>query len=121
MRLVISALPGVNAKDKKNTGEAGSAVISGLMDVKPTDPVEGMLTSQMIVAHEAWLEDAGYGCNHDRASDFLMVFGSDSSEVFAQPSLQVRFAIMLEAFQIHLHWMDGAVSRYGLDRLRRDH
>ena len=26
------------------------------MDVKPTDPVEGMLTSQMIVAHEAALD-----------------------------------------------------------------
>ena len=40
MRLVISALPGVNTGDKKNAGEAGSAVISGMMDVKPTDPVE---------------------------------------------------------------------------------
>jgi len=56
MRLLISALPGVNAKDKKNAGEVGSAVILGLMDVKPTDPIEGMLTSQMIVAHEAALD-----------------------------------------------------------------
>jgi hypothetical protein len=56
MRLLISALPGVNAKDKKNAGEVGSAVVSGLMDVKPTDPIEGMLTSQMIVAHEAALD-----------------------------------------------------------------
>jgi hypothetical protein len=55
MRLVMSALPGVKAGDKKNAGEIGSAVISGLMDVKPTDPIEGMLTSQIIVAHEAAL------------------------------------------------------------------
>ena len=52
----VSALPGVKSGDKKNAGEVGSAVISGLMDVKPTDPVEGMLTSQMIVAHEAALD-----------------------------------------------------------------
>jgi hypothetical protein len=56
MRLILSALPRINSGDKKNAGEVGSAVISGLMDVKPTDPVEGMLTSQMIVAHEAALD-----------------------------------------------------------------
>src|SRR5262245_28044632 len=56
MRLVMSALPGVNAGDKKTAGEVGSAVISGVMDVKPTDPIEGMLASQMVVAHEAALD-----------------------------------------------------------------
>jgi hypothetical protein len=56
MRLVVSALPGVKSGDKKNAGEIGSAVISGQMDIKPTDPVEGMLVSQMIVAHEAALD-----------------------------------------------------------------
>jgi hypothetical protein len=56
MQLVLSALPGASARDKKNAGEIGSAVISGLMDVKPADPVEGMLTSQMVVAHEAALD-----------------------------------------------------------------
>ena len=56
MRLVMSALPGINAGDKKNAGEVGSAVISGVMDLKPTDPIEGMLTSQMVVAHEAALD-----------------------------------------------------------------
>jgi len=56
MNLVISALPRVHSGDKKSAGEIGSAVISGLMDVKPTDPVEGMLTSQMVVAHEAALD-----------------------------------------------------------------
>jgi hypothetical protein len=56
MQLILSALPGASARDKKSAGEIGSAVISGLMDVKPMDPVEGMLTSQMIVAHEAALD-----------------------------------------------------------------
>ena len=56
MQLIVSALPGASTRDKKSVAEVGSAVISGLMDVKPTDPVEGMLTSQMIVAHEAALD-----------------------------------------------------------------
>jgi hypothetical protein len=56
MRLVVSALPGVKSGDTKNAGEIGSAVISGQMDIKPTDPIEGMLTSQIIVAHEAALD-----------------------------------------------------------------
>jgi hypothetical protein len=56
MQLILSALPGASARDKKSAGEIGSAVISGLMDVKPADPVEGMLTSQMVVAHEAALD-----------------------------------------------------------------
>jgi hypothetical protein len=56
MQLIVSALPGASARDKKSAGEIGSAVVSGLMDVKPTDPIEGMLTSQMIVAHEAALD-----------------------------------------------------------------
>jgi hypothetical protein len=56
MQLIVSALPIASARDKKSLAEVGSAAISGLMDVKPTDPVEGMLTSQMIVAHEAALD-----------------------------------------------------------------
>jgi len=35
MRLLLSALPGVNSGDKKNAGEVGSAVVSGIMDLKP--------------------------------------------------------------------------------------
>jgi hypothetical protein len=52
----VSALPGVNAGDKKNAGEVGSAVVSGVMDLKPKDPIEGMLASQIAVAHEAALD-----------------------------------------------------------------
>src|SRR5262252_4833538 len=56
MRLLLSALPGVNTGDKKNAGEVGSAVVSGVMDLKPRDPIEGMLASQIVVAHEAALD-----------------------------------------------------------------
>jgi hypothetical protein len=56
MSLLVSALPGVNATDKKNAGKVGSAVVSGAMDLKPKDPIEGMLVSQIMVAHEAALD-----------------------------------------------------------------
>jgi hypothetical protein len=56
MRLLISAIAGVNSGDKKNAGEVGSAVVSGIMDLKPNDPIEGMLISQIVVAHEAALD-----------------------------------------------------------------
>jgi len=46
----VLALPGINTGDKNNAGEVSSAVVSGLMDIKPKDPIEGMLAS---VAHEA--------------------------------------------------------------------
>ena len=35
--------------------EAGSAVVAGMVDMKPTDPVEGMLMAQLVVANEAAL------------------------------------------------------------------
>ena len=54
--LLISALPGVNSGDKKKAGEVGSAVVSGIMDLKPNDPIEGMLAVQIVVAHEAALD-----------------------------------------------------------------
>ena len=56
MQLILSALPGASARDKKTAGEVGSAVVSGMMDVKPTDPIEGILLSQIVVAHEAALD-----------------------------------------------------------------
>jgi hypothetical protein len=31
-------------------------VVSGLMDLKPNDPIEGMLASQIVLAHEAALD-----------------------------------------------------------------
>src|SRR5262249_52906410 len=35
--------------------EAAAAVFSGLADINPVDPIEGMLVAQMIVANEAAL------------------------------------------------------------------
>jgi hypothetical protein len=49
--------------------DAGSAVAAGMVDMKPTDPIEGVLISQIVVANEAalkfyhrgWINtDAGY-------------------------------------------------------------
>jgi hypothetical protein len=56
MQLILSALPGTSARDKKSVGEIGSAVVSGIMDLKPQDPIEGMLMSQIVAAHEAALD-----------------------------------------------------------------
>jgi hypothetical protein len=44
------AMPGVNVENAK---EAGQATLSGLIDIKSTDPIEGMLAAQIIAAHEA--------------------------------------------------------------------
>jgi hypothetical protein len=56
MRLLVSALPGINTADEAVVGEVGSAVVSGVMDLKPKDPIEGMLLAQIVVAHEAALD-----------------------------------------------------------------
>jgi hypothetical protein len=56
MRLLVSALPGVKIADKTIVGEIGSAVVSGVMELKPKDPIEGMLAAQIVVAHEAALD-----------------------------------------------------------------
>ena len=65
--LVIGALP-VNQNNAKAVSHAGSAVAAGIVDMKPADPVEGMLISQLVVANEAalklyqlaWLTNAEY-------------------------------------------------------------
>jgi len=64
---VIGALP-VNQTDSEAVSQAGSAVSAGIMDMKPADPVEGILISQLAVANEAalklyqlaWLNNAEY-------------------------------------------------------------
>jgi hypothetical protein len=67
-RLVLSALP-IDLKNAEAVSDAGSAVASGTVDMKPTDPIEGVLISQIVTANEAALEfyrrgwtnaDAGY-------------------------------------------------------------
>jgi hypothetical protein len=47
VNLVFAALPG-EWDDKDAT-----AVVSGMADMKPTDPVEGMLIGQLIAANDA--------------------------------------------------------------------
>jgi hypothetical protein len=56
MSLLVSALPGIKVTDKTAVGEIGSAIFSGIMDLKPQDPIEGMLISQIVIAHEAALD-----------------------------------------------------------------
>ena len=52
--LVVRALP-VNQSNAEVVSEAGSAVAAGVVDMKPADPVEGMLMAQLVVANEAAL------------------------------------------------------------------
>ena len=47
---LFAALPGITAE---NAPDASRAIMSGLLDIKPADPIEGMLASQIIAAHEA--------------------------------------------------------------------
>lgn len=51
-RLVLGALP-LNQLDTEALNEASVATLSGMVDMKPADPVEGMLIGQLVVAHEA--------------------------------------------------------------------
>jgi hypothetical protein len=52
--LVACALP-VNQTDVGASNLATAGAFAGMMDMKPTDPIEGMLIGQMIVASEAAL------------------------------------------------------------------
>ena len=54
VRLVTKALP-VNQEKTEAVSQVGSAVMAGVVDMKPTDPIEGMLISQLVVANEAAL------------------------------------------------------------------
>jgi hypothetical protein len=49
---VLSALP---KRANEDLGKVGTAVFSGMIDIDPADPIEGMLVSQLVVAHEAAL------------------------------------------------------------------
>jgi hypothetical protein len=65
--LVTGALP-VKQTNAEAVSHAGSAVVAGIVDMKPADPVEGILISQLVVANEAalklyqlaWLNNAEY-------------------------------------------------------------
>ena len=46
---LFAALPGITPE---NAPDASRATMSGLLDIKSADPIEGMLASQIIAAHE---------------------------------------------------------------------
>jgi len=52
--LVTKALQ-VNQEKVEAVSQVGSAVMAGVVDMDPTDPIEGMLISQLVVANEAAL------------------------------------------------------------------
>ena len=52
--LVASALP-VSHKDIAAREEAASAVLSGIVDINPTDPIECTRIAQLVAANEASL------------------------------------------------------------------
>src|SRR5262245_11593680 len=65
--LVIRALP-IDQQNTDTVSKAGSAAISGVVDMNPANPIEGVLISQIVVANEAalkfyqlaWLNNAEY-------------------------------------------------------------
>jgi hypothetical protein len=50
---LLNALPGTYRAEGCN--ELANATIAGLSNIKPSDPIEGMIVAQMIAAHEAAL------------------------------------------------------------------
>jgi hypothetical protein len=67
MRMVLSAMP-MDHQDKVEAGKVGTAVFSGMLDLKAEDPIEGMLIAQLVIAHEgamamyqkAWAQPSEY-------------------------------------------------------------
>lgn len=51
---LVAALP--NGMSRDTNGEIILAVVAGQVDIKPSDPVEAMLSGQMIAANEAALD-----------------------------------------------------------------
>jgi hypothetical protein len=54
LNLVVRALP-VDQHNDDAVSHAGSAVAAGTVDMNPSDPIEGMLIAQLVVANEAAL------------------------------------------------------------------
>ena len=54
LELVLSALP-VTQEKIEAVSHVGSAVMAGVVDMKPADPIEGALIAQLVVANEAAL------------------------------------------------------------------
>src|SRR3954451_18365120 len=53
--ITVNALPIAHSKNKDAITEACLALSYGVMDMTPTDPVEGILIAQLVVANEAAL------------------------------------------------------------------
>jgi hypothetical protein len=53
--LTVNALPIAHSKNKESVTEACFAVSYGVMDMAPTDPLEGILIAQLMAANEAAL------------------------------------------------------------------
>jgi hypothetical protein len=67
--LVLNALP-VDPKNVKAASDVGSAVAAGVVDMRPSDPIEGVLISQIVTANEAALEFYRRGWTNTRAGYF---------------------------------------------------
>jgi hypothetical protein len=50
---LLSALPG--AHQQKGPSDLANGIIAGIANIKPSDPIEGIIAGQMIAAHEAAL------------------------------------------------------------------
>ena len=53
--LTTNAMPIAQSKNKETITAAGQAVVYGMADISPVDPIEGILISQLMVANEAAL------------------------------------------------------------------
>ena len=64
LNLVTRALP-VSQEKIEAVSHVGSAVMAGVVDMNPTDPIEGVLISQLVVANEAALSlyRRAWACN----------------------------------------------------------
>ena len=64
---------------------AGSAVMAGVVDTKPTDPIEGMLIAQLVVANEAALDLYRRACpnRHFEAHTKYLQLGDKASRTVA--------------------------------------
>jgi hypothetical protein len=53
--LTVNALPIAHSKNRESVTDACLAVSYGVMDIAPTDPIEGILIAQLMAANEAAL------------------------------------------------------------------
>ena len=85
--LVIGALP-VNQTNAEVVSHAGSAVAAGIVDMKPADPIEGMLISQLAVANEAALQIVSTGL---ASTAGISRFIQNTCSSLTKPRGQLRF------------------------------